>query len=75
MSGDGMTHDMAPAEPTASDALHAALRAAIDETRAASSAWRPAVAAYLFDAGLAPLHAALAAQGRSTPGSSRPPGG
>ncbi|MCB9543348.1 MAG: hypothetical protein H6703_12990 [Myxococcales bacterium] len=49
------------------DALQRALRAAIDETRAASSAWRPAVAAYLFDEGLAPLHAALAAQGPVDP--------
>lgn len=39
--------------------LRAELRAAVDAVRAASSAFRPAVAAYLFDAGLAPLHAAL----------------
>jgi len=63
-----MTHDMATTEPPASDAtLHAALRAAVDELRAASSAWRPAVAAYLFDAGLTPLHTALAATGAVDP--------
>lgn len=44
-------------------ALRAELLAAVDEVAAASSAFRPAVAAYLFDAGLVPLHAALGRAG------------
>lgn len=82
MSVDGTTHSvemasgaasgvpsgMAPdTDPTSDETLRRALRAAVDELRAASSAWRPAVAAYLFDAGLAPLHAALAARGAVDP--------
>lgn len=54
---------MGEAPPDPDEALHGALRAAVEATRAASSAWRPAVAEYLFRHGLAPLHAALAGRG------------
>ncbi len=43
--------------------LHDALRAAVRSTRAASSAYRPAVAEYLYRRGLAPLFDRLAADG------------
>lgn len=49
------------AEPSAG--LHAALRAAVRATRAASSAYRPAVAEYVYRQGLAPLFDALAVDG------------
>lgn len=53
---------MAPGE------LHAALRAAVEATRAASSAFRPAVAEYLYARGLAPLYDRLVAAGDRSPG-------
>jgi hypothetical protein len=46
-----------------SPSLTEALRRVVDETVATRAAWRPAVAAYLYEEGLAPLYAGLAAEG------------
>ncbi|MCA9538665.1 MAG: hypothetical protein KC620_07235 [Myxococcales bacterium] len=45
------------------ESLRAALEAALADTVARSSAYRPAVAAYLYERGLVPLYGALAGQG------------
>lgn len=47
--------------------LSEALRAAVRDVAATSSAWRPEVAAYLFDHALAPLYARLVTAGEGDP--------